>query len=84
MAVTDSAIKTAGALVGGGLALGGGAIGAAIGDGVAGSALVSGVARQPEAQGRLTGLFFLTVGLVEAAYFINLALALFFVFVVGK
>ncbi|MEP6461865.1 MAG: F0F1 ATP synthase subunit C [Frankiaceae bacterium] len=84
MAVTDSAIKTAGALVGGGLALGGGAIGAAIGDGIAGSALVSGVARQPEAQGRLTGLFFLTVGLVEAAYFINLALALFFVFVIGK
>lgn len=84
MAVTDSAIKTAGALVGGGLALGGGAIGAAIGDGIAGSALLSGVARQPEAQGRLTGLFFLTVGLVEAAYFINLALALFFVFVIGK
>lgn len=83
MAVSDSAVTTAGAVVGGGLALGGGAIGAAIGDGIAGSALISGVARQPEAQGRLTGLFFLTVGLVEAAYFINLALALFFVFVIG-
>lgn len=83
MAVSDSAVTTAGAVVGGGLALGGGAIGAAIGDGIAGSALIAGVARQPEAQGRLTGLFFLTVGLVEAAYFINLALALFFVFVIG-
>ncbi len=83
MAVSDEAVKTAGAVVGGGLALGGGAIGAAIGDGIAGSALIAGVARQPEAQGRLTGLFFLTVGLVEAAYFINLALALFFVFVIG-
>lgn len=83
MAVTNDAVTTAGAVVGGGLALGGGAIGAAIGDGIAGSALIAGVARQPEAQGRLTGLFFLTVGLVEAAYFINLALALFFVFVIG-
>jgi F-type H+-transporting ATPase subunit c len=80
----DSAIKTAGALVGGGLALGGGAIGAAIGDGLAGSSLIQGVARQPEAQGRLQTLFFLTVGLVEAAYFINLAFMALFVFVIGK
>ena len=47
----ESAVKTAGALVGGGLALAGGAVGAAIGDGLAGSATISGVARQPEAQG---------------------------------
>jgi F-type H+-transporting ATPase subunit c len=80
----DSAIKTAGALVGGGMALGGGAIGAAIGDGLAGSSLIQGVARQPEAQGRLQTLFFLTVGLVEAAYFINLAFMALFVFVIGK
>jgi F-type H+-transporting ATPase subunit c len=80
----DSAIKTAGALVGGGLALGGGAIGAAIGDGLAGSSLIQGVARQPEAQGRLQTIFFLTVGLVEAAYFINLAFMALFVFVIGK
>ena len=80
----DSAIKTAGALVGGGMALGGGAIGAAIGDGLAGSSLIQGVARQPEAQGRLQTLFFLTVGLVEAAYFINLAFMALFVFVLGK
>jgi F-type H+-transporting ATPase subunit c len=80
----ESTIKTAGALVGGGLALAGGGIGAAIGDGIAGNALISGVARQPEAQGRLTGLFFLTVGLVEAAYFINLAMAMFFIYVIGK
>ena len=79
----DTAIKTAGAMVGGGLALGGGAIGAAIGDGLAGSSLIQGVARQPEAQGRLQTLFFLTVGLVEAAYFINLAFMALFVFVIG-
>ena len=70
----------AGALIGGGLLLGGGAIGAAIGDGVVGSALVSGVARQPEAQGRLFVPFFITVGLVEAMYFINLAFMALFVF----
>jgi F-type H+-transporting ATPase subunit c len=80
----DSAIKTAGALVGGGLALGGGAVGAAIGDGLAGSSLIQGVARQPEAQGQLQTLFFLTVGLVEAAYFINLAFMILFVYVIGK
>jgi F-type H+-transporting ATPase subunit c len=81
---TQNAIAIAGGLIGGGLALGGGAIGAGIGDGLAGNALISGIARQPEAQGQLTGQFFLTVGLVEAAYFINLAFAALFVFVLGK
>jgi F-type H+-transporting ATPase subunit c len=73
-----------GGLVGGGLALGGGAIGAGIGDGVAGSSLIQGVARQPEAQSQLQTLFFLTVGLVEGTYFINLAFAALFAFVLGK
>jgi F-type H+-transporting ATPase subunit c len=81
---TADAIKTAGGLVAAGLALGGGAIGAGIGDGVAGNALIGGIARQPEAQGQLTGQFFLTVGLVEAAYFINLAFAALFAFVLSK
>ena len=80
----DSAIKIAGAMIGGGLALGGGAIGAAIGDGLAGSQTIAGVARQPEAQGRLTTIMFLTVGLCEAAYFINLVFAALFVFSLGK
>ena len=70
----------AGALIGGGLIMAGGAIGAGIGDGVAGNALISGIARQPEAQGRLFTPFFITVGLVEAAYFINLAFMALFVF----
>jgi F-type H+-transporting ATPase subunit c len=83
-ATTDTAIKLAGAFVGGGLALGGGAIGAAIGDGLAGSSTIAGVARQPEAQGRLFSIFFLTVGLVEAMYFINLAFMALFVFVLAK
>lgn len=77
-------LKVVGGLIGGGLALGGGAIGAGIGDGIAGASLIQGVSRQPEAQGQLQTLFFLTVGLVEAAYFINLAFAVLFVFVTGK
>ena len=70
----------AGALIGGGMILGGGAVGAAIGDGVAGNGLFSGIARLPEAQGRLFTPFFITVGLVEAMYFINLAFMALFVF----
>lgn len=78
---TSGGISMAGALIGAGLALGGGAIGAGIGDGLAGSQTIAGVARQPEAQSRLFTIFFLTVGLVEAAYFINLAFAVLFIFV---
>jgi hypothetical protein len=36
-----------------------------------------------EAQGRLQTIFFLTVGLVEAMFFINLAFMALFVFVLG-
>jgi F-type H+-transporting ATPase subunit c len=82
--ISDAALKAAGAFVGGGIALGGGAIGAAVGDGLAGSSTIQGVARQPEAQGRLMTIFFLTVGLCEAMYFINLAFMALFVFVLGK
>ena len=78
---TAQGIDMAGALVGGGHALGGGAIGAGIGDGMAGSQTIAGVARQPEAQSRLFTIMFLTVGLVEAAYFINLAFTVLFIFV---
>ena len=81
---TQQAIELAGAFVGGGLALGGGAIGAGIGDGLAGSSYIEGVARQPEAQGRLQTIFFLTVGLCEAVFFINLAFMALFVFVLSS
>ena len=80
----NDSIEMAGALVGGGLILGGGAVGAAIGDGIAGSQLIAGVARQPEAQGRLFTLFLITVGLVEAMYFINLAFTALFIFSLYK
>ncbi|ROZ88003.1 F0F1 ATP synthase subunit C [Gordonia sp. OPL2] len=75
-----NAIVRTGAMVGAGMMLAGGAIGAGIGDGLAGSQFVAGVARQPEAQSRMFTPFLITVGLVEAAYFINLAFMALFVF----
>ena len=68
-------------LIGGGLALGGGAIGAAIGDGLAGSQTIAAIARQPEIENKARTYFFLTVGLVEAMYFINLLFMVVFVYV---
>ena len=75
------AVRNAGALNGGGLALGGGAIGAAIGDGLAGSQTIAAIARQPEIENKARTYFFLTVGLVEAMYFINLVFLVVFVYV---
>jgi F-type H+-transporting ATPase subunit c len=75
----NHAIALAGAVIGAGLALGGGAIGAAIGDGLAGNATIAGVSRQPEAQARLFLIMFIIIGLVEAMYFINLALGFYFI-----
>lgn len=83
MADINSAITTAGAWIGGGLALGGGALGASVGDGLAGSQLVAGVARQPEAQGRLYTPFFMSVAFAEGNYFINVAFAAILLFVFG-
>ena len=79
----NHAIAVAGALIAAGMALGGGAIGAAVGDGLAGNATIAGVSRQPEAQGRLQVIMFLIIGLVEAMYFINLAFMALFVFVLA-
>jgi F-type H+-transporting ATPase subunit c len=80
----NHAIAVAGALIGFGLALGGGAMGAAFGDGLAGNATIAGVARQPEAQGQLQNIMFLIIGLVEAMYFINLALGFVFIYVIAQ
>jgi F-type H+-transporting ATPase subunit c len=71
------------AMIAFGLALGGGAIGAAIGDGLAGNATIQGVSRQPEARSELQGIMFIIIGLVEGMYFINLAFGALFVFSLG-
>lgn len=82
--ITDAGLKATGALIGGGLAIAGGAIGAALGNGTVGAATVSGIARQPDAQPRLYTTMFLIIGLCEAAYFINVAFMAMFVFVLGR
>lgn len=54
-----------------------------MGDGLAGSSTIAGIARQPEVQGRLYSTMFLIVALVEGMYFINLVMAVLFVFVLA-
>jgi len=68
------------ALLAGSIVLAGGAIGAGVGDGMAGAQLIAGVSRQPEALSRLYTPFFITVSLVEATFFINVAFMALFVF----
>jgi F-type H+-transporting ATPase subunit c len=58
----SDAVRVAGALVGGGIALGLGALGAALGDGMAGSQTIAAIARQPEIESKARSTFFLTVG----------------------
>lgn len=81
MAIEQSeALLRLGAFIGGGIAIGVAAAGAAIADGVAGAQLLAGVTRQPEAQGRLMGLFMLVVGLAEGTFFISLVFGFMLLF----
>jgi F-type H+-transporting ATPase subunit c len=68
------------ALLAGAIVLAGGAIGAGVGDGMAVARLVAGVTCQPQALSRLYTPFFITVSLVEATFFINVAFMALFVF----
>ena len=56
------------------------ACGACIGVGLTGSRFLEGAARQPELVPMLTTRMFLISGLIDAAYLIAVALAMFFVF----
>ncbi|HYW24098.1 MAG TPA: F0F1 ATP synthase subunit C [Terriglobales bacterium] len=67
------------AVIGFGIALGGGAIGVGVGDGLAGNATIAGISRQPEASARLQVIMFTIIALAEASYFINLALGFYFI-----
>jgi len=61
-----------------GLIIGLGAIGACIGIGIMGSKFLEAAARQPELIPTLQGRMFLLAGLIDAAYLIGVALAMFF------
>ncbi len=61
-----------------GLIIGLGAIGACIGIGIMGSRFLEAAARQPELIPTLQGRMFLLAGLIDAAFLIGVALAMFF------
>jgi F-type H+-transporting ATPase subunit c len=63
-----------------GLMIGLGAIGACIGIGIMGSKFLEAAARQPELIPTLQGRMFLLAGLIDAAFLIGVALAMFFAF----
>ncbi len=63
-----------------GLIIGLGAIGACIGIGIMGSKFLESAARQPELIPALQGRMFLLAGLIDAAFLIGVALAMFFAF----
>jgi F-type H+-transporting ATPase subunit c len=64
--------------VGIGIIIGLGALGACIGIGVMGSKFLESAARQPELVPMLQGRMFLLAGLIDAAFIIGLAIAMFF------
>ena len=66
--------------IGIGLMIGLGALGACIGIGIMGSKFLESAARQPELVPMLSGRMFLLAGLIDAAFIIGLAIALFFAF----
>ena len=63
-----------------GLIIGLGAIGACIGIGIMGSKFLEAAARQPELIPTLQSRMFLLAGLIDAAFLIGVALAMFFAF----
>ena len=58
-------------------------IGAAIGIGLATSALVKAIARQPEASGKMTPLFFVGIALAESTAIYGLVIAILLVSKLG-
>ena len=63
-----------------GIIIGLGALGACLGIGVMGSKFLEAAARQPELVPLLQGRMFLLAGLIDAAFLIGVALAMFFAF----
>ena len=72
------AVIQANTAIGIGLIIGLGAMGACIGIGIMGSKFLEASARQPELMAPLQGRMLLLVGLIDAAFIIGLAIALFF------
>lgn len=60
-----------------GIIIGLGALGACLGIGIMGAKFLESAARQPELVPMLSGRMFLLIGLIDAAFIIGLAIALF-------
>ena len=63
-----------------GIIIGLGAFGACVGIGIMGSKFLESAARQPELIPTLQGRMFLLAGLIDAAFLIGVAIAMFFAF----
>lgn len=63
-----------------GIIIGLGAIGACVGIGIMGSKFLESAARQPELVPMLQARMFLLAGLIDAAFLIGVAIAMFFAF----
>ena len=63
-----------------GIIIGLGAFGACVGIGIMGSKFLEAAARQPELIPTLQGRMFLLAGLIDAAFLIGVAIAMFFAF----
>ena len=73
----------AAAVLGAGLAIGGGAIGPGIGIGYLVGKSVEGIARQPEASGDIRTTMFIGIGVTEAVALYALVISFLLVFVKG-
>jgi len=74
------AMVQASTAIGLGIIIGLGAIGACIGIGIMGSKFLESAARQPELVPMLQARMFLLAGLIDAAFLIGVAIAMFFAF----
>ncbi|MBW4636169.1 MAG: ATP synthase F0 subunit C [Iphinoe sp. HA4291-MV1] len=73
-------LVSAASVLGAGLAIGLGAIGAGVGQGTAAGQAVAGIARQPEAEGKIRATLLLTLAFMESLTIYGLVIALVLLF----
>ena len=81
-AIDSATLIRVAALLGAGICMGFGAIGAAIGEGIIGGKTVESIARQPELQGALTRTMILADAIAETTGVYSLIIAIVLIFVI--
>lgn len=71
-------------MLGAGLAIGLAAIGPGIGEGNLFGKTIEGISRQPELQGRLQGVMFITFALLEVLALLGFVVAMILIYAVGS